>query len=122
VARGDLRADRVLRWPAEQFAAAIARGDLAPGDRLDGEIQLADRLGLSRPTVRQAIGHLVDKGLIVRRRGVGTQVVRSEIRRAVALTSLYDDLLRGQAGRFMLREDFEEIYLRGHAVMTFCQR
>ena len=39
----------------------------------------------------------------------------------MALTA-YDDLLRGQAGRFMLREDFEEIYLRGHAVMTFCQR
>ncbi|MFE9654663.1 GntR family transcriptional regulator [Micromonospora sp. NPDC006431] len=82
---------------AEQFAAAIQRGDLAPGDRLDSELQLADRLGLSRPTVRQAIQHLVDKGLIVRRRGVGTQVVRGEVRRAVELTSLHDDLAR--AGR-----------------------
>jgi DNA-binding GntR family transcriptional regulator len=79
---------------AEQFAAAIQRGDLGPGDRLDSELQLADRLGLSRPTVRQAIQHLVDKGLIVRRRGVGTQVVRGQVRRAVELTSLYDDLLR----------------------------
>ncbi|MFE9692139.1 GntR family transcriptional regulator [Micromonospora sp. NPDC005806] len=82
---------------AEQFTAAIQRGDLSPGDRLDSELQLADRLGLSRPTVRQAIQHLVDKGLIVRRRGVGTQVVRSEVRRAVELTSLHDDLAR--AGR-----------------------
>jgi DNA-binding GntR family transcriptional regulator len=82
---------------AEQFAAAIQRGDLTPGDRLDSELQLADRLGLSRPTVRQAIQHLVDKGLIVRRRGVGTQVVRSEVRRTVELTSLHDDLAR--AGR-----------------------
>ncbi|MFE9201380.1 GntR family transcriptional regulator [Micromonospora sp. NPDC007230] len=82
---------------AEQFAAAIQRGDLAPGERLDSELQLADRLGLSRPTVRQAIQHLVDKGLIVRRRGVGTQVVRGEVRRAVELTSLHDDLAR--AGR-----------------------
>ncbi|MEW2327504.1 GntR family transcriptional regulator [Micromonospora chersina] len=79
---------------AEQFAAAIQRGDLAPGDRLDSELQLADRLGLSRPTVRQAIQHLVDKGLIVRRRGVGTQVVRGAVRRAVELTSLHDDLVR----------------------------
>jgi DNA-binding GntR family transcriptional regulator len=79
---------------AEQFAAAIQRGDLAPGDRLDSELQLADRLGLSRPTVRQAIQHLVDKGLIMRRRGVGTQVVRGQVRRAVELTSLHDDLLR----------------------------
>ncbi|MEU2615792.1 GntR family transcriptional regulator [Micromonospora sp. NPDC007271] len=82
---------------AEQFAAAIQRGELAPGDRLDSELQLADRLGLSRPTIRQAIQHLVDKGLIVRRRGVGTQVVRGEVRRAVELTSLHDDLAR--AGR-----------------------
>ncbi|WP_319460270.1 GntR family transcriptional regulator [Micromonospora sp. RTP1Z1] len=82
---------------AEQFSAAIQRGDLAPGDRLDSELQLADRLGLSRPTVRQAIQHLVDKGLIVRRRGVGTQVVRGQVRRAVELTSLHDDLAR--AGR-----------------------
>jgi DNA-binding GntR family transcriptional regulator len=80
---------------AEQFAAAIERGELAPGDRLDSEIQLADRLGLSRPTVRQAIQHLVNKGLIVRRRGVGTQVVRGQVRRTVELTSLYDDLVRG---------------------------
>ncbi|GAA1870225.1 myo-inositol degradation transcriptional regulator [Asanoa iriomotensis] len=79
---------------AEQFAAAIHRGELAPGDRLDSELRLADRLGLSRPTVRQAIQHLVDKGLIVRRRGVGTQVVRVEVRRSVELTSLHDDLLR----------------------------
>ncbi|GAA4562873.1 myo-inositol degradation transcriptional regulator [Micromonospora coerulea] len=79
---------------AEQFSAAIQRGELAPGDRLDSELQLADRLGLSRPTVRQAIQHLVDKGLIVRRRGVGTQVVRGEVRRSVELTSLHDDLAR----------------------------
>ncbi|MFC7547968.1 GntR family transcriptional regulator [Plantactinospora sp. GCM10030261] len=98
----DIAVDRSSPVPlyfqvAEQFAAAIQRGELAPGDRLDSELRLADRLGLSRPTVRQAIQHLVDKGLIVRRRGVGTQVVRGEIRRAVELTSLHDDLLR--AGR-----------------------
>lgn len=78
---------------AEQLAAAIQRGELSPGDRLDSEIQLADRLGLSRPTVRQAIQHLVDRGLIVRRRGIGTQVVSGQVRRSVELSSLYDDLL-----------------------------
>ncbi|MBM0238896.1 GntR family transcriptional regulator [Micromonospora sp. ATA32] len=95
----DIAVDRSSPVPlyfqvAQQFAAAIQRGELAPGDRLDSELQLADRLGLSRPTVRQAIQHLVNKGLIVRRRGVGTQVVRGEIRRAVELTSLHDDLVR----------------------------
>ncbi|MFI6503009.1 GntR family transcriptional regulator [Nonomuraea typhae] len=79
---------------AEQIAEAIRRGDLAPGSRLDNEIMLADRLGLSRPTIRQAIQYLVDKGLLVRKRGVGTQVVHGQVKRSVELTSLYDDLRR----------------------------
>ncbi|WP_329079732.1 MULTISPECIES: GntR family transcriptional regulator [unclassified Streptosporangium] len=79
---------------AEQISEAIRRGDLPPGSRLDNEILLADRLGLSRPTVRQAIQYLVDKGLLVRKRGVGTQVVHGQVKRSVELTSLYDDLRR----------------------------
>jgi DNA-binding GntR family transcriptional regulator len=79
---------------AEQISEAIRRGDLTPGSRLDNEILLADRLGLSRPTVRQAIQYLVDKGLLVRKRGVGTQVVHGQVKRSVELTSLYDDLRR----------------------------
>ncbi|GAA0394359.1 myo-inositol degradation transcriptional regulator [Microbispora corallina] len=79
---------------AEQISEAIRRGDLSPGARLDNEILLADRLGLSRPTVRQAIQYLVDKGLLVRKRGVGTQVVHGQVKRSVELTSLYDDLRR----------------------------
>jgi DNA-binding GntR family transcriptional regulator len=79
---------------AEQLQTAIADGVLVPGDRIANEIALADELGLSRPTMRQAIQTLVDKGLLVRKRGVGTQVVQSQIRRSVELTSLNDDLVR----------------------------
>ena len=79
---------------AERIAEAITSGALPPGTRLDNEILLADRLGLSRPTVRQAIQYLVDKGLLVRKRGVGTQVVHTQVKRSVELTSLYDDLAR----------------------------
>ncbi|MFI9237865.1 GntR family transcriptional regulator [Streptomyces sp. NPDC053079] len=77
---------------SQQLEAAIERGELAPGSLLGNEIELAGRLGLSRPTVRQAIQSLVDKGLLVRRRGVGTQVVHSQVRRPLELSSLYDDL------------------------------
>ncbi|GIH24179.1 transcriptional regulator [Acrocarpospora phusangensis] len=79
---------------AEQISEAIRTGELTPGSRLDNEILLADRLGLSRPTIRQAIQYLVDKGLLVRKRGVGTQVVHGQVKRSVELTSLYDDLRR----------------------------
>ena len=79
---------------AEQIERAIQEGDLVAGDRIANELALADQLGLSRPTMRQAIQMLVDKGLLVRKRGVGTQVVQAPIRRSVELTSLYDDLKR----------------------------
>jgi DNA-binding GntR family transcriptional regulator len=77
---------------SQQLQAAIERGTLTPGSLLGNEIELAGRLGLSRPTVRQAIQSLVDKGLLVRRRGVGTQVVHSQVKRPLELSSLYDDL------------------------------
>ncbi|MDQ0717742.1 GntR family transcriptional regulator [Streptomyces luteogriseus] len=83
---------------AQQLEAAIEHGVLAPGNLLGNEVDLSVRLGLSRPTVRQAIQSLVDKGLLVRRRGVGTQVVHSQVRRPLELSSLYDDLeTAGQA-------------------------
>jgi DNA-binding GntR family transcriptional regulator len=82
---------------AEQLEHAILEGTLEPGDRIGNEVALADQLGLSRPTLRQAIQMLVDKGMLVRKRGVGTQVVHAPVRRTVELTSLYDDLRR--AGR-----------------------
>jgi len=55
---------------------------------------MADRLGLSRPTVRRAIAELVNKGLLVRRRGIGTTVANQMVHRRAELTSLYDDLMR----------------------------
>ena len=77
---------------AHQLEQAIESGALPAGTRLDNEIALAEELGLSRPTMRQAIQYLVDKGLLVRKRGVGTHVARSRVRRPVGLTSLFDDL------------------------------
>lgn len=79
---------------ASQIEKAIDSGILPIGSRLDNEIDLASRLGLSRPTIRQAIGSLVDKGLVVRKRGAGTQVVFNRVKRPLELTSLYDDLSR----------------------------
>jgi DNA-binding GntR family transcriptional regulator len=77
---------------ASQLESAIERGDLRPGQRLDNEVDLAQRCGLSRPTVRRAIEDLVAQGLLVRRRGVGTQVVQTPVKRPLELSSLHDDL------------------------------
>jgi DNA-binding GntR family transcriptional regulator len=80
---------------AQAIEGAIADGALPTGSKLENEVLLAQRYGLSRPTVRQAVQALVDKGLLVRKRGVGTQVLQPHVRRSVELTSLYDDLSRG---------------------------
>jgi GntR family transcriptional regulator len=78
---------------AQQLEEAIESGELPPGTRLDGELALAQALGVSRPTLRRAIEYLVDRGYLIRRRAVGTQVVHPKVRRPVALSSLYDDLV-----------------------------
>lgn len=77
---------------AQHLEDSIISGAIPPGTIFDNEILLADQLGLSRPTMRRAMQHLVDKGLIVRRRGIGTRVVQPKVRRQLELTSLYEDL------------------------------
>jgi GntR family transcriptional regulator len=77
---------------AENLRSAIESGRLQPGDRLDNEIQICERLNVSRPTVSQAIQRLAHEGLVVRQRGRGTEVVDRPIDRPLALSSLYDDL------------------------------
>lgn len=46
------------------LAARIARGDWAPGAALPSEERLAQEYELARNTVRRAIRHLVDEGLV----------------------------------------------------------
>lgn len=92
-----LHLDRVSPVPlyyqlARALEGAISTGTLPKGEFLDNELELADRWQVSRPTVRRAIQELVDAGLLVRRRGVGTQVVNDQVRRPIKLSSLFDDL------------------------------
>jgi DNA-binding GntR family transcriptional regulator len=82
---------------AQELQRLIESEALPPGSKLVNEIAMADRLGVSRPTMRRAIQYLVDRGLLVRKRGVGTQVVRGQVSRSLELTSLFDDLKK--AGR-----------------------
>ena len=79
---------------AQQLSSAITGGQLQPGDPFENEVAVAERLRLSRPTVRRAIQELVDQGLLVRRRGLGTTVANRKVHRKFELTSLYDDLER----------------------------
>ncbi len=79
---------------AQHLERMIESGELPMGTRLENETDLAGRLGLSRPTMRRAIEHLARRGLVVRKRGIGTQVVQAKVTRDVELTSLYDVLAK----------------------------
>lgn len=79
---------------SEHLRQQITSGQLASGEHLPNEIELAAVYGLSRPTMRQALDELVRDGLIVRRRGVGTVVMPHDFRRGASPTSIFEDLAR----------------------------
>ncbi len=76
---------------ARELERAIADGRLGRGDFLENELALAEQWQVSRITLRRSIQELVEAGLLVRRRGVGTQVVNEQLPQA-RLVSLYEDL------------------------------
>ncbi len=59
---------------AEILQDRIRSGVYGPGEMIPSEIGLAKQYNIGRPTVRQAMNLLVQKGLIQRRRGAGTFV------------------------------------------------
>lgn len=58
----------------ERIIQIIKDNELKPGDRLDNEYELAQRLGVGRGTVREAIKALVSRNVLVVRQGSGTFV------------------------------------------------
>jgi GntR family transcriptional regulator len=74
---------------------AIERGRLSPGDRLPAERQLAERYGVSRMTLRQALGALEQRGRLVRSKGRYGGTFVAEPKLELAGTSALSDQLRG---------------------------
>ncbi|RUS47875.1 GntR family transcriptional regulator [Cohnella sp. AR92] len=60
----------------EEIVSWIAGGRYRPGDKLPSENELSEQFGLSRQTVRQSIGELVQEGWLSREQGKGTFVSR----------------------------------------------
>jgi GntR family transcriptional regulator len=83
---------------ADKIEAAIARGELTVGDRLPPERDLAARLGVSRMTLRQALGTLEDRGLVTRSigRGGGTFIASPKVERDVTAFAGLSEQLRRQ--------------------------
>ncbi len=93
----DITIDRDSPLPLyEQIArpieAAITSGELPAGAMIEDEVSMAARLDVARPTARRALQELVTKGLLSRRRGVGTRVTPRHVHRPMKLSSLNEDL------------------------------
>jgi GntR family transcriptional regulator len=58
---------------AQQYLLSLVEnGAYAPGEQLPSEADLAAQLGISRPTLREALLNLDQEGIIIRKHGVGT--------------------------------------------------
>lgn len=60
-----------------QVEGLILHGILRPGERLPSERDLSDRLGVSRPSLREAVAELQDRGLLESRAGSGIYVANA---------------------------------------------
>ena len=67
----------------DKLRSAILEGDIAPGEALPSERDLAHALGLSRMTVRRALELLVGQKLAERRQGSGTYVLPRRLEQTV---------------------------------------
>ncbi|MGM0569663.1 GntR family transcriptional regulator [Marinobacter sp.] len=76
---------------------AIVKGELAPGEKI-GELDLCERFNLTRGPVREALGRLESRGLLVRRPHAGVRVVSVS---AAELLELYRirEVMEGLAAR-----------------------
>jgi GntR family transcriptional regulator len=74
-----LKPNRVsLSTQAQQYLLRLVEdGVYQPGEQLPSETDLASQLGISRPTLREALQNLEQEGIVLRRHGVGTFVARS---------------------------------------------
>jgi GntR family transcriptional regulator, transcriptional repressor for pyruvate dehydrogenase complex len=69
-----VQSEKLSQAVVRQIEALILRGILRPGERLPAERELSDRLGVSRPSLREAVADLQERGLLTTRAGAGVFV------------------------------------------------
>ncbi|MFA1550191.1 GntR family transcriptional regulator [Actinomadura chokoriensis] len=90
---GERRSGSTKRQAVRRELLSMLDG-LDVGDVLPSERRLAEELGVSRPTLRQAVDGLVAEGLLDRRHGSGTYVAEPRIAVSLTMTSFSEDMTR----------------------------
>ena len=94
---------RLYEVVVERLQDLVVDGQLNPGDRLPSELDLAKKFGVSRTAIREAIGALVEQGIVVVRPGSGTYVNRTD-GRPLQRTLSWLARIQGPAGDSYLAE------------------
>ncbi|WP_151718222.1 FadR/GntR family transcriptional regulator [Gemmobacter serpentinus] len=105
-----IAAEKLSQSVSRQIELLILRGILRPGERLPAERDLAERMGVSRPSLREALEALELKGLLVTRPGAGcfvAEVLGNAFAPAlVELFSAHDDAVQDYIA---FRRDLESL-------------
>ncbi|XSG81401.1 MAG: FCD domain-containing protein [Methyloligella sp. ZOD6] len=101
-----IRQPKIAQAIADHIEKLILQGVLRPGERLTPERELAEKLDVSRPSLRDAIETLVQRGLLTRSRG-GTFVAQFLSPLLKPLASLLEDNAEVTKDYFEFREMIE---------------
>ena len=83
---------------ADDLEQAIRTGAHATGERLPGEVDIADKFGVNRHTVRRALAELAERGLVHAERGSGTYVKGGRLAYPIRSRTRFSENV-GAAGR-----------------------
>lgn len=136
MSRGDrfnMQTSLVQQTARRLYNQIVAEKTLAPGEKLPNELELSQRLGVSRATLRQAIQSLVTQGVLEVRRGRGTFVsgrvkeiesfgfdqlerVKGQLRDLFELRSIFEPAAAELACQRATEEELADILAKGGAV------
>jgi GntR family phosphonate transport system transcriptional regulator len=86
------------RRAADALEREIAVGTFQPGSKLPGELELAERFGVNRHTVRRAIAALAERGLLRAERGSGTYIEAQRLAYPIRARTRFSEIV-GTTGR-----------------------
>jgi GntR family transcriptional regulator, arabinose operon transcriptional repressor len=111
-----------LRRKGTQFRSvilsALTRGDLKVGDRLPTEMELMEKYGLSRGSLREGLASLVEEGILTRRRKAGTFVASlSPIPQSRIFALMVPGAMRESVFHQITRSVEDELHERGYSLL-----
>src|SRR5437868_12382883 len=86
------------RLVADGIERGIADGRFAAGDKLPGEVEIAETYRVNRHTVRRAMAALAERGVVRAERGSGTYVKTKRISYPIRTRTRFSEIV-GTAGR-----------------------